>query len=215
MGQVVIAIALLFAISVAISMAGGLVIRRLVGDGKRPAIHVIVPVLIFIGLWLSFFVGVWFYDYWLPDYGFGVTPSEANAVGLVRAIGVPVTAEDVDYRVCPAAGALVVLDFQIEEKDFLAWMSAKGWHPRKFAPGEDAMNVWEDSELPFPKFAPAHSPIAVTPVRSYFNGTDQQIEVWRGYYFDNYDPEDDYDDSGDTVVYDLKTGRAYLTRTTY
>ena len=127
----------------------------------------------------------------------------------------PEVAEDVDYRVCPAAGALVVLEFQIEEKDFLAWMSAKGWHPRKFAPGEDGVNVWEDSELPFPKFAPAHSPIPVTPVKSYFNATDQQIEVWRGYYSDNYDPEDDYDDSGDRVVYDLKTGRAYVSRTTY
>jgi len=215
MGQVVVAIAVLFAISVAISMAGGLAIRRLVGDGKRPAIHMILPVLIFIGLWLSFVVGVWFYDYCLPDYGFGVTPAEANVVGFVSAIGVPEVAEDVDYRVCPAAGPLVVLEFQIEDKDFLAWMAAKGWHARKFAPGEDGVNVWEDSELPLPKFAPAHSPIAVTPVRSYLDGTYQEVEVRQGYYFDNYDPEDDYDDSGDTVVYDLKTGRAYLTRTTY
>jgi len=214
MGQVVVAIAVLLAISVAISMAGGLAIRRLVGDGKRPAIHMILPVLIFIGLWLSFVVGVWFYDYCLPDYGFGVTPAEANVVGFVSAIGVPEVAEDVDYRVCPAAGALVVLEFQIEDKDFLAWMASKGWKAHKFVTEGDR-NVWQDSDSTLPKFAPKDLPVTVTPVRSYLDGTYQEVEVRQGYYFDNYDPEDDYDDSGDTVVYDLKTGRAYLTRTTY
>ena len=214
MGQVVVVIAGLFAIRVAISMASGLAIWKLMAAGKHHLLHVVLPAFIFIGLWLSFLVGVSFHKWYLPNYGFGVTPAEANVGGFVSAIGVPEVAEDVDYRVCPAAGALVVLEFQIEEKDFLAWLASKGWEAHRFV-REGDRNVWQDSESTLPKFAPKDLPVTVTPVRSYLDGTYQEVEVKEGYYSDNYDPEDDYDDSGDTVVYDLETGRTYLRRTTY
>lgn len=213
MGQAVFGIPAILFTTTTVGIALGLMLRKVLKVKRHSPVGAVLPVLTGLGFFL---LGCAWLRGWLePDYGFAVTPAEANRVAFIRAIGVPEAARDVNYRVSPAFGLLVVLDFQIGENDFLRWMAKKGWTPHHFVRDQQRGIVWDDPKATLPKFAPSLSQATVTPVRSYLEGSHEEVEVREGYYFDNYDPKDDYDDSGDTVVYDSEKGRAYLERSTY
>jgi len=217
-------VVLLVPFTFVLALVTTVLIWRPIASRMRAAGHsllaVILPLAIGVGLLALLGYGVlWLYR---SRYGFGLSSEAANEAGVT--LQIPKGAHDVNYRVGFAGGTFAVIDFQITESDFLLWMQAQGWTPSRFVLNDEGDTVWADPGPPFPDYLglgraagvgsrpPLH--VTVIPVKSWRNGTHEEIEVKNGYYFDNYEV-DVFDDSGDTVVYNMETGRAYVRRTSF
>jgi hypothetical protein len=138
--------------------------------------------------------------------GRGVSAAEANSRLVMFKI--PTTASNVDFRHAFFNGTTDAADFDIDETEFLQWMTDSRRQPDQFATTEK-LAEWADG-----KSHRVHLPISVTPVSALLerHSGDRQIE--NGYYFDDSD-RDRVDDSGLTIVYDSDQKRVYMWHTTF
>lgn len=109
----------------------------------------------------------------------------------VPTLHAPPGAKQVSYRFSPSLGTALVVEFNVSEPEFLAWMKALGWTPTPIEQEEQVMRL-----------------------SSYANNTQDSLKVTNGYRFDNYH-KDKFDDSGTTVIYDRETGMAFVRRTNF
>ncbi|MBN1912097.1 MAG: hypothetical protein JW818_20425 [Pirellulales bacterium] len=129
-----------------------------------------------------------------------VSASEANKI--LHFHQVPDDATKIFCLFDMYCGLTEASEFTIDEAGFLAWAKQNGWQPERF---ETAMDIKE------PWCLESNNADWFTRV---FHEGEPSIVVERGYYFDTYDDEQP-DDNGLSILYDLNTGRCYFVRTTY
>lgn len=176
-------------------------------DRSKLTIGCVLPLLVFAISTVCCFV-------WIPaastHSGVGVSAEVAN--GHLMTFDLPDEAVNVDFRTCIYDGLTDAAEFDISEDNFLRWMASENRTPERFEIVDDEI-VWSNADANV-KYGDSPACAFVTPVSSILDGhTTDEVQVKRGYYFDNYDPLGD--DSGLTIVYDISRRRVFMWETTF